>query len=293
LKTLHLSIFEDEDHPTDVLEAWTLTVDTYIKGANGAQLASGFNTTDQQGTSTKVTLNRAKYSLIEFVRQLTNMSSAMPSLFAKKFISLEIGYTEDTPEGYHAPGFRHPVYDLVSFPSDEDWERVTTSIGILHTGYDADGLKVSHLRALNPDIEHALPQGLKCTMQTGKMDDVLLDLRQRATTLSVPHPNSKAFKRIDLSPVEDDAAFDVHTQQAKECGSRPTRISTRDQLEQQQLRDMVSSVFPLTDNYADSDLALAAQMGLKSSSNSGHGYYRPRIVEARNQNQHQAGRQPG
>jgi hypothetical protein len=243
LKTLHLSIFEDEDHPTDVLEAWTLTVDNYIKGANGAQVASGFNVTDQQGTSTKVTLNRAKHSLIEFIRQLTNMSSAMPSLPAKKFIGLEIGYTESTPEGYHAPGFRHPVYDLVSFPSDEDWGRVTTSIGILHTGHHAAGLKVSHLRSLNPDIEHTLPQGLKCTMETGKMDDVLLDLRQRATALSAPHPNSKASRKTDLSPVEDDAAFGVHTAQPKERGSEPTRFSTRDQLEQQQLRSMVSPAF--------------------------------------------------
>jgi hypothetical protein len=117
--------------------------------------------TDQQGTGTKVTLSRTKHSLNAFLRQLTGQISGMPTLPAKKFISLEIGYTDDRPQDYVVPGFHHPVYDTVRFPFNEDWGKATNTVGLLHTGYHAAGLTVSHLHALNIDIDDALPAGLK------------------------------------------------------------------------------------------------------------------------------------
>jgi hypothetical protein len=237
---VHLSIFEDDTNPADVFETWTLTVD-YIIGPNGSRVASGLNIiTDQQGTGTKVTLNRAKHSLTAFIRQLTGQISGMPTLPAKKYIRLEIGYTDDRPQDYVAPGFHHPVYDTVRFPSNDDWGKATNTVGLLHTGHHAAGLTVSHLHSLNPDLDDALPAGLECTMEIAKTDDVLQNLRERATALLTPRARPTTSKRVDVSPVEGYVMSDDHTMRTKKNSGTLARVSTRDQQEREQLRDMVS-----------------------------------------------------
>jgi hypothetical protein len=252
----------------------------YIPGPNGTRVASGLNITDQQGTSTKVTLNRVKHSLNAFIRQLTGQISGMPTLPAKKFINLEIGYTEDRPQDYVAPGFHHPVYDTVRFPSNNDWGKATTTVGLLHTGHHAAGLTVSHLHSLNPDIddELPLPAGLECTMEIGKTDDVLHDLRDRATALLAPRARPATSRRADLSPLEDLAMPDVHTPRPRERSIKPAKVSTKDQQEREQLRDMVSSAVHLLTVILTYTLALKTRTHFESARDSARRCYQLRIA---------------
>jgi hypothetical protein len=78
-------------------------------------------------------------------------------------------------------------------------------------------------------------------METAKTDDVLQNLRERATALLTPRARPTTSKRVDVSPVEDYVVSDDHTMRKRRQSGTLVRVSTRDQQEREQLRNMVSS----------------------------------------------------
>ncbi|KAF1845444.1 DNA-binding protein [Cucurbitaria berberidis CBS 394.84] len=261
LKSLHLSIYEKQ--PSDILESWTLTVQYMHVGPAGQRLPSSFDLKERRGA--KITLSHVKLSLNDFVRKLTGLCLTLPALPEDKKIILEIGYTNDKPQDYFAPGFPHPVYDVTRFPSTDDWEKVTSDVALMCTGYHAASLRVSHLRSKNPSIKNSLPSGLKCTEKMGRLDDVMVDLLERAQAVSESRSKPKASKAVDLSSLSmqaDDLDLPSKPEHVLPSGSGrgpPStsslvrdhrRSSTIERQEQQQIRDMLRAPVDISNTQA-------------------------------------------
>jgi meiosis-specific protein HOP1 len=211
------------------------------QGADGKRASIlSLQTNNNQGAN--ITLSTAKQSLDNFLVAMTEFCFALPELPKDRFMTLDIGYTDDRPPEYFAPGFTHPVRDLVRFPSNEHWEKTTTNVAMAYTGRHAIGLRVSHLQSTDCNPANTIPSAMECTLESSKQDDVMVDLSKKAMALTKPHPNSKAFKRVDLSPVEDYALSDPHTVRTRKQTGTLGRTSTKDRHEQQQIRNMVSLI---------------------------------------------------
>ncbi|CAO2655935.1 Nn.00g047380.m01.CDS01 [Neocucurbitaria sp. VM-36] len=270
LKSLHLSIYES--HPADILESWTLTVH-YMDVPTGGRVPSSFDLKERQGTT--ITLSQIKLSLNDFIRKLTGLCITLPALPEDKKIALEIGYTNDRPQNYFAPGFPHPVYDLARFPSTDDWEKITSDVALLYTGHHAASLKVSHLSRKNDRVKNALPSKMKCTEETGKLDDVMVDLAERAQAVSTSRSRSQVSRVVDLSSLsmqsgnQDLPTGHEHTS-AISLESGPSSIndfprpSSVERKEQEQIRGMLRA--PAVSNTQATQPALPIPISMNSAS---------------------------
>jgi meiosis-specific protein HOP1 len=215
----------------------------YFLSADGKR-ATSFNLQKNNEQAAKVTLRTVKQSLNNFTVALTELCAALPELPEDRYMTLDIGYTDDRPPEYFAPGFTHSVRDSVRFPSNDDWEKKTTYVATAYTGRHAIGLQATHLLARDSNLEDALPSALGCTLESSMQDGVTADMSKKAMALVKPHPNSKAARRTDLSPspLEDYALSEPHTIRSRIHSGALGRTSTKDRHEQQQIRDMVSSI---------------------------------------------------
>ncbi|KAF2849987.1 hypothetical protein T440DRAFT_121570 [Plenodomus tracheiphilus IPT5] len=193
LSSVHLTMFEKAEFPENVLESWTLTF--HYVDVSGGRSVSSMDLSEQSGS--KITLSHVKLSLNDLIRKLGHSCADLPALPEERHMRVEIGYTDDRPESYFAPGFQEPVRDVFRFPSDEDWEQSTLNAGMVYTRHHAVALKGSHLSRTNADVDNALPSCMQYTEEVSKLKDIVPDLGERAKRIEMSRLKSLAPKATE------------------------------------------------------------------------------------------------
>ncbi|CBX94363.1 hypothetical protein IAQ61_009931 [Plenodomus lingam] len=192
LSSVHLTMFEEAEFPDNVLESWTLSFH-YADVSGQRSLLSMDLLSDQAGS--KITLSRVKLSLNDLIRKLGHSCAELPALPEERHMRVEIGYTNNRPDSYFAPGFEEPVRCVFTFASGENWERNTMNAGLVYTGHHAVALKGSHLSRINADVENALPTLMQYTEEVSRLEDVVPDLGERAERMELSRLKSHSSKR--------------------------------------------------------------------------------------------------
>lgn len=52
----------------------------------------------------------------------------------KRHLGIHMFYTEDCPHEYEAPGFDMATSDLISYPFNESWSKISQSMGTMDSG---------------------------------------------------------------------------------------------------------------------------------------------------------------
>ncbi|KAH7383237.1 HORMA domain-containing protein [Pyrenochaeta sp. MPI-SDFR-AT-0127] len=252
LKSLHLSVHESSERPSDVLEAWTWTFH-YVASTDGTHTLESIDLKDDIGYT--ITLRQAKLSLNDFIRKLTGMCATLPALPETKSIILHVGYTNERPQEYFAPGFEQPAIDTARFPANPDWEKTTTEVGIMNAGHHTASLAVSYLQKRNADIPDVIPEGLEYAHEARLLDDVMKNLDERAKATQKVDANPEAAKMANhsVTPARSDDQGQLLQQEtssalepfrASDTVSILVRSSTVDRMEQQQIRNMLQPSGP-------------------------------------------------
>lgn len=189
------------------------------------------------------------------VRNVASISSNLPQLPEQKFLTIEVGYNDARPLDYFAPGFGNPVEDESRFPNTDSWNKVTTPIHRMDTGYHGISLVVSHLENKDECVEKIVPNNMTYTQQVDKADDIEHDLALRLRPSGASEVSSYTIKpakgthldgrRGDLSslstPVAENAVDSAHlpsTKSSKPLVSR-TRPTSYNTWTKRQLNNMV------------------------------------------------------
>ncbi|KAH9864039.1 hypothetical protein J1614_009972 [Plenodomus biglobosus] len=255
LSSVHLTIFEKADFPDNVLESWTLTFH-YVGSSGRRSLSSIALLSDQSGS--KITLSRVKLSLNDLIRKLGHSCAELPALPEERHMRVEIGYTNDRPESYFAPGFEEPVRDMVRFPSDENWEPGTINAGMVYTGHHVVALKGSHLSRVNAGIDNALPSVMQYTKEVSKLKDVVLDLGERAERVELSWLKSsrpKASEQQGTDPTSKNAEVQELRNMLQPSQDPSNTQATQPTIQQQLINNAATGASKLTFSPATIDRA--------------------------------------
>ncbi|KAF1813855.1 DNA-binding protein [Eremomyces bilateralis CBS 781.70] len=163
LRALQLNIFEDPEHPEHVLESYTFTF-TYRKNARHGDVTLGFQ--DPKGG--RMTLQAARHSLHAFFRRVVTVCNDLPPLPRRRYLAMQLYYTEDCDPSYQPAGFEPYSNDSLYFPSNNGWKRTSMSFGKCYSGHHGVNLNLSYSFP-DPSRMHSNVQGRGDTF---KMPDI-------------------------------------------------------------------------------------------------------------------------
>ncbi|KAF2812571.1 uncharacterized protein BDZ99DRAFT_496961 [Mytilinidion resinicola] len=174
LRAIQLNIFEDADHPSNVVETYTFTFN-YVRSPDRSVAVVGIEMTGPKAES--VTIKNAKYAMQMFIRRLIALCGTLPDLPSRRYLNMHLFYTEDCDPDYEPPGFKESDSDTVFFP-DTDWKRESVSCGTMDGGFHAVTLKVSYLRNITQEssqsagVDRGLPANLTYTEPVSRDFDI-------------------------------------------------------------------------------------------------------------------------
>ncbi|KAE9993975.1 hypothetical protein EG327_002015 [Venturia inaequalis] len=152
LRAIQINISEQEDKPNHVVESYTFTF-SYQTSPEGAKTLAGVTMKDPSGADT--TVKNVKYALHMFIRKIIALCETLPELPARKYLYMQLYYTDDCERAYEPPGFAACRDTRLWFAEHDGWTRQTQDCGVLDAGYHAVSLKLSHLQQ---DLEVAATQ---------------------------------------------------------------------------------------------------------------------------------------
>jgi hypothetical protein len=145
LRSLQLSITENADQVSNVLELYTYTF--RYKNATIGGGAHAYSDVEMTGPSgEKITIKKARTAMIDMVRSLVSLCGTMPRLPESRFVRLHLFYNENVPKLYEPEGFAASTDHSIYFPQ-RPCQKVTAHCGEANAGFHTVYLKVSHLRA--------------------------------------------------------------------------------------------------------------------------------------------------
>ncbi|KAF2103810.1 DNA-binding protein [Rhizodiscina lignyota] len=137
LRALQMNIFTDKSRPTNVLESYTFSF-TYAEAA-----LSGMTFKSSQGEA--VTVKHVKHALHDFMRQMSVLCGTLPVLPDRRFLSLNLFYTDNCPSDYQPPFFTESTEHTLKFPEGDGWRLQTVTPGSMNSGHHATSLIISFL----------------------------------------------------------------------------------------------------------------------------------------------------
>ncbi|TID15122.1 hypothetical protein E6O75_ATG08375 [Venturia nashicola] len=176
LHAIQINISEQEDKPNHVVESYTFTF-SYQTSLEGAKTLAGVTMQDPSGCDT--TVKNVKYALHMFIRKIIALCETLPELPARKYLYMQLYYTDDCERAYELPGFVACEDTRLWFAEHDGWTRQTQDCGVLDAGYHAVSLKLSHLQqdlevaATQDDAaQTAIPKGLEYTTVSSGQDNI-------------------------------------------------------------------------------------------------------------------------
>lgn len=144
LAEMQLSILQDDNDPTHVLELYSFTFE-YPHEAQGVASERGVKVQMNGPANTNVSLFNARQALTQVVKNMVAVNAHMPHLPDDRHLLMHIIYNNRRPRGYQAVGFL-PTSDAISFPTGtQGWSVETEHLGQVFTGHQTVGLRVSYM----------------------------------------------------------------------------------------------------------------------------------------------------
>jgi hypothetical protein len=222
LASLHFSIYEDRNRPLDILEAWVFKFVYHENPHTGARVASSIEVTNGSQSGVNLTVNQAKQSLIDFIQKLTTMSATLPSLPSSRYMTVEMIYTDNCPQGYRAPNFDKQTPDTTQFPQHEDWMRTSQPVAAMSAGHHAVALTVVHLKKNDGNVPNTIPPGIDFRDRVTKKD---LTDAALIPSLSMSQTSYNASNDSDRKPARSSRLL-PDSAQAKNSTAKKSRKST-------------------------------------------------------------------
>ncbi|KAF1984222.1 HORMA-domain-containing protein [Aulographum hederae CBS 113979] len=218
LHAIQLTIFEDPNAPTEVIETYTFTINYITNDGDGPSLQ---NVSFQGLHGETVTVKNVRYALAAFTRKLIALCNSLPDLPARRYMKMRLHYTDNCDPEYEASGFSVCNDNTLFFAGSEGWEKVTDAIGPVATGHHTISVKASHLDA-DEAQEPEIPAGLPCTTPFSGDQDVEL----------APHSMQAAndFLKEEWEAVKAKAMAKLSAREAGPSLSRHASSSAANQL---------------------------------------------------------------
>ncbi|KAI9770423.1 MAG: DNA binding protein [Geoglossum simile] len=140
LAAARFAIFVDKSKPEDIAESYTFTFRYQGEMECGTRFLSGMDMASPPGLV--ITLRGARDGLQKFIRHLCTVTSLFPRLPTKRYLSVQLYYTDDCPPEYEPPGFKKCETSPMYFSETEDLKVAKGSID-MDTGIHEISLKVS------------------------------------------------------------------------------------------------------------------------------------------------------
>ncbi|KAA8910238.1 HORMA domain-containing protein [Sphaerosporella brunnea] len=151
LKAMQLGIFTDQEKPDLVMEAYTFTFSYRGENSFAVQFTDG---SGEQVTKHFGIGGSTPTAMVQQVtRTLVSTTQALHPLPDKRWLSIRLTYSDDTPLDYNPPGFRRLAFDAPGFSIPGDVVR--SNCGVLDAGFHLVSVKVSNL-----DIDPEEPVGI-------------------------------------------------------------------------------------------------------------------------------------
>ncbi|KAF2739617.1 DNA-binding protein [Polyplosphaeria fusca] len=168
LRGLQISMFEDRNHPTQIVELYSFTFN-YAVSADGSRTVAAMDISRPGGES--LTIRHTNAGVQALVREIALLSGTLPLLPDHCFLEMRLLYTDDCPEDYQPPGFVHSQTDgSLHFPSASGWKTTSSMVGAISTGYHSVAVNMSYmLPAVDDDTimggiedgRYQIPDGLE------------------------------------------------------------------------------------------------------------------------------------
>ncbi|KAL8284190.1 hypothetical protein RQP46_004939 [Phenoliferia psychrophenolica] len=177
LHQLVFAIYLDPENPTNVVECYTFTIsyeadehgkkrpEMVVQDQLSGMVISGTSHTGK-GTKKPIKEDDAKRQVQRLIKNLITNTSSLDELPRRRFITVRLYYTPETPDDYEPPLFRpfkerSPHLQLTTSQVDEAPE--LQSLGSLSTGFHGVHLHVTHIAPLlevSPDVQLSSAEAL-------------------------------------------------------------------------------------------------------------------------------------
>lgn len=198
LDELQLSILEDPNQPTKILELYSFNfryTSASVDSCDNPHI--DVDMTDPSGTT--VTLGNARLALNTVVRTMVDLNGSLPHLPSRRFVLLHLMYNDRRPRGYQAEGFGPSATNTIRFPTD-GWEMQASHCGQMSTGIQTVGLRVLY------------------TSQVESMND------ENAEAVVMPDDliYGKPLSRLNATDIKANVPGTQHLQQTKDHNAPPS-----------------------------------------------------------------------
>ncbi|KAK5015328.1 hypothetical protein LTR39_002675, partial [Cryomyces antarcticus] len=199
LRAMQLNLSENAADPSNVVESYTFTFN-YARSTDDALSLEGLEMKGPHGEH--VPIINAKHGLQMLVRRVMAICCTLPDLPRRRFLTMNLFYTDDCDPHYEPPGFCENTNHILLFPNSDGWEKKTTDCGVMKTGFHDVSLKVSHLHTALPSDRYnslRIPTGLRYTAATSCEKDIDMLLAERRPEQNASQ-KSAASSTLDTSP---------------------------------------------------------------------------------------------
>ncbi|KAF2261589.1 DNA-binding protein [Lojkania enalia] len=232
LRGLQISIFEDRDKPSNVVELYSFTFHYAVSA--GSRVVSEVEMEGPLGD--RITVKKAKYAMQILIRKVVAVCNTMPDLPAHRFLKMHLIYTEDCPDDYLPPGFELSTDYSIRYPNS-GWKKMDSNMGKVDAGFHSVSLNVSHLY---PNTEEdvnikdvAVPNGLTYGEPESRFDHI--DVENKALPVQfIPSEDMKTHqleqqKVVKRSTADSKSSMDLDGQDADlDIVSRLSLLATQE-----------------------------------------------------------------
>ncbi|KAK8214161.1 HORMA domain-containing protein [Phyllosticta capitalensis] len=165
LKNFQFQILQNQDRPAEVMETYDFRV-RYAENTGEALVEIGMSDGKQASIAS------ARIGFSQMIKKLTLYTPTLADLPRQRSVRIQLGYNDDCPLDYEAPGFVAGTSDKLAFPSGEGWARKIVSMGEMVTGRHGLSLRINHLEQRDPTVpETEIPTNLAHDDITELLDD--------------------------------------------------------------------------------------------------------------------------
>jgi hypothetical protein len=207
---MQISIFQDPDQQSNVLESYTFTVnyappDSRYSGHRVTSIdidsPRGSNT-----TSDIMSVQRVRGLMQGFVRQVMASTSGLDLLIDDAHLRMHLYYTEESPDEYEPAYFKASTDTDMFFP-DNGFVKTSANVKGMRSGYHAMSFKISHL---NPtDIENneddgktELPRDFQYKTRVRRQDEIESDDYFQTSCNTTPPAVQEAYTTTSKAPLQ-------------------------------------------------------------------------------------------
>lgn len=142
LQAIKFSVIQKIEQPVEVLETYTISFAYHSETSGVDQGVSNENIgvdTDKDADNTHLPTTRCLVDIMKGIQQMDRLLTPLTATFTKlpsaRALGVFLFYTDDCPEGYHAPDFIDAGDFLFRFRSEEDQAVRKLRSGGISTGH--------------------------------------------------------------------------------------------------------------------------------------------------------------